>query len=145
MYEILLHLYTVGGYSRVLCNSCCLLNMSGWSSSFHSFCKPLLVAHSHLVMFCWLLFKFHSAMHWLFLLICLNGHLIFTVFQTIVACTITPCHVCLAIFVMNAIKVVLLEYVVITGRRAKSALGLGQRTVELPHIRFGGKVDSYLQ
>ena len=51
----------------------------------------------------------------------------------------------LAILVMNAIQVILLKYVVFTGYRPQSSLGLGQRTVELPHIRFGGKVGSYLE
>ena len=51
----------------------------------------------------------------------------------------------LAILVMNGIKVILLKYVFFTGHRALSSLGLRQHTVELPHIRFGGKVGSYLQ
>ena len=51
----------------------------------------------------------------------------------------------LAILVMNAIKVILLKYVVFTSHRAQSSLGPGQSTIELPCIRFGGKVGSFLQ
>ena len=67
-------------------------------------------------------------MYWLFLLVCVDGKLIFAVFQTVVACTIRHCHVFLAISVMNAIKV-MLKCVVFTGPRAQNSLGLGQCTV----------------